>query len=626
MTSYPVICIDFETYPIVRRPHYPPRPVGLATKWPSEPGKYLAFGHEAGGNNATQEDAIAELRRAYGSGLPLLFHHSKFDAEVALAFCGLDIPRWDRVHDTMFLAFLNDPHSRSLGLKQLADQHLGMPPDERDAMVDWCLAHKDLILEHFGEKFLSSQIGKWIWLVPGDIVGPYAIGDVERTTALWEHYQPTRERMGEAYDRERQVMPILLRNEQEGLRVDLEGLETDIVKFGSALAEVEEGLRYRLEAPDLNLDADQDVAERLASLGIVTDWSFTKPTKAHPQGLRSMSKETLTKGKYHDEQVFRVLGYRNRLKTTLDTFMRPWAEQARGNAGRITTNWNQVRSPEGGTRTGRPSTSDHNLLNVPKALEGRVSDGWSMPAGWELPPPPLCRAYILPDAGCLWLHRDFSGQELRMFAHAESGDLLQAYLDNPLLDPHAFTKARILEITGKELERTRVKNGTFARLYGGGVHAVQWQAQCKSAAEAKELIALLDRGNPGRKLVEEVIKGISRRGDPIVTWGGRWYYAEKAPGQDKTYKLLNYWDQGSCADLTKQALIEWDEQAQPWERFLITVYDEINIQAPVAAARESIARLGVVMDKDRIDCPMRSEAKIGPTWGSLKAEKDWTYV
>jgi hypothetical protein len=27
------------------------------------------------------------------------------------------MPPWDRIHDTMFLAYLCDPHSRSLGLK-----------------------------------------------------------------------------------------------------------------------------------------------------------------------------------------------------------------------------------------------------------------------------------------------------------------------------------------------------------------------------------------------------------------------------------------------------------------------------------------------------------------------------
>jgi hypothetical protein len=60
------------------------------------------------------------------------------------------------------------------------------------------------------------------------------------------------------------------------------------------------------------------------------------------------------------------LGYRNRLKTCLDMFMRPWLEQASNYGGYITTNWNQVRGAGGGTRTGRPSTNEHNFLNISK--------------------------------------------------------------------------------------------------------------------------------------------------------------------------------------------------------------------------------------------------------------------
>ena len=628
------VVIDFETYPIKMRPEYPPRPVGLATKWPGQPGTYRAFGHVSGSNNCDVSAVDAELHRVWDSGLNILCHHGKFDIEVACRHFGLQMLPWDRLDDTEYLAFLHDPHAWSLELKKLAQQHLGMDPEERDRIVEWCQERKgnfasiwhDYIAHELPEPFTPSRVGQWIWFAPGNVVGPYAIGDLDRTEGLWRFYAATRERMGEAYDRERRLMPILLENEQAGLRVDLSRLERDIETLTAGFDAAEDVLRQVLQAPSLNLDADQEVAERLNTLGIVTEWTMTKATKAHPQGLRSMSKETLTKNKYHDQSIFQLLGYRNRLKTTLGTFMRPWAAQARVNGGRISTTWNQVRNPDGGTRTGRPSCTEHNLLNVAKNLEGRASDGWTMPDVESLPSPPLCRDYVLPEEGHLWLHRDFSGQEVRMFAHFESGDLMRAYLENPDLDPHAFTKARIMDITGKELERTRVKNGTFSRLYGGGVHAVQWQAQCKSQAEAKELIELLDQGMPGRKIVEDVIKTLSRLGMPIVTWGGRWYYAEKLPGRDLTYKLLNYLVQGSSADDTKQTLIDWYAQSEPWERFLVTVYDEINISAPAGKdAQRAMGRLKTVMETDRLSVPMRSDGKVGTTWGNAIKEKDWSW-
>ena len=131
--------------------------------------------------------------------------------------------------------------------------------------------------------------------------------------------------------------------------------------------------------------------------------------------------------------------------------------------------------------------------------------------------------------------------------------------------------------------------------------------------------AFHNKALPGRVTLNEEIKRIVQRDDPIRTWGGRLYYPE-APGADgrsKIYKLINYIVQGSAADLTKQALIDW-AAAGPKARFLVTVYDEINLSCPVTLADGEMALLKEVMERPRLSVPMRSSGKRGPSWGLLE--------
>lgn len=606
------IVVDFETKPIRQRPDYPPTPVGVAIQWPGEAGEYYGWGHPTG-NNCTLAEAVPYLERAWYSALPILCHHAKFDCVVATERLGFPMLPWDLTHDTMFLAFLCDPHARSLGLKELAEDLLGEPPTEQNELNDWIWSHRQQLEQSYGGKVNKRKLGEWIWAAPGDIVGRYACGDVRRTGALFKHLYPIVEREGmlPAYDRERQLMPILMENERVGMRADVAKLERDIEYYDQVLNGSELWLREELGASGLNFDADDDVAAILQQRGIVTEWQTTKT------GKLSVAKDNLLPEHFNDPRIASALGYRNRLKTCLEMFMKPWHAQASQMGGYITTNWNQTRGTgqHGGTRTGRPSTNEHNFLNLSKDFSGR-DDGYVHPAFLGVAPLPLVRRYVLPDEGDEFLHRDFDGQELRVFAHFEQGDLWDKYAEDPALDPHAFIGSELMRVAGREIERTKVKVLNFQSLYGGGVPALQKKVKC-SYAEGKELKRFHDKALPGRVILNEEIKRIVNVGDPIRTWGGRLYWPE-APGEDgrsKVYKLINYIVQGSAADLTKQALIDWYEIKDPAARFLVTVYDEINISGQ---QKRDMPALKEAMERPRLTVPMRSSGKLGPTWGDLK--------
>ena len=619
-----MITIDFETDPIEQRPEYPPRPVGVSIKLRGQRSRYYAWGSTKPGatrafDQPSFNHAAAILEPLWYSGEPLLFHNAKFDCEVAEKWFGLALPPWDIIHDTSFLAFLYNQHAPSLGLKELAAGLLDWPPDERDAIGDWVLANAKRLKEMDPNNGPATRhkAGAWIWAVPAHIVAPYAEGDTDRTEALFDFLMPRIEAdyMIEPYNRERRLMPILLRNEQVGMRLD-PAIVDAIALYEPSLARAEEAVRWLLGDPNLNLDADQQVAQALIRCGVVHNSAFPRTDK----GALAMSKEDLFPSMFSDQRVAQALGYRNRLSTCLNTFMKPWSAQASRNRGYITTSWNQVRSPGGGTRTGRPSTAWHNFLNLPKSFDGK-DDEYVHPVGLGVPPLPLCRGFVLPDESEVFLHRDYNGQELRVFGQAEQGQLHSQYLADPRIDPHAWVKDIMEQVAHRELPRRNVKVLNFQGIYGGGVPALKQKLRCTSD-EAKALKAAHDAALPGRKLLVEEMKKIAARGEPLRTLGGRLIYCER-PGDDgrsKDYKLINYWIQGGAADITKQALIDWHNDPRKACRFLVTVYDEINGSAPLEIEAEQMRVLQENMERARfgMDVAMLSDGKRGFNWAALE--------
>jgi len=630
------IVIDFETEPIQQRPAYPPKPVGFSIKRPGDrKSTYYAWGHPTE-NNCTFNEAQQILLDAWEHHDGLLFHNAKFDYDVAMEWMGCAELPWQNIHDTMFLLFLHDPHAPNLQLKPSAERLLGMAPTEQADVEKWVRTNLEKQVRE--EKKAAGddspfQWGAYIGSAPGGLVGKYADGDVIRTEKLFKLLYPLVQQAGmlPAYDRERELMPILLRNEQEGVCVDLPLLKADIKIYEQALATCDAWLRKRLGVPDLNIDSDKDLADKLDELGIVTDWVMTSGgKKGTPQ--KSVAKKNLTPDMFNDQKVARALGYRNRLSTCLGTFMHTWRGMAEHSGGRVYTNWNQVRQPNArggkgtsGARTGRLS-SNPNFMNLPTTWDDK-DDGYAHPVHIRsLPQLPQLRRYFLPDKGCLFGKRDYSQQELRILAHFEDGKLRLAYADDPKLDVHGFVKDEVKNILGVDYERKVIKETNFGRIYGQGIGSLAEKLHI-TVDEAKRIQEAVNRAIPGLKELDKGIKKGAKEGCPIVTWGGRVYYVEDPKEINKRmvtfeYKLLNYLIQGSAADCTKQAIINYDKMKQHG-RFLVTVHDEINISCPKKFIKEEMAILRKAMEMVEFDVAMLSEAEVGPNWGELEKKPTW---
>lgn len=174
-----LIALDFESEAIEPRPKYPPNPVGLAVMAEGSRGHYFAWGHPIE-NTARIGDAKDYLLRIfYEEDNEFVFHNAPFDCAIIEEQLGLTVP-WERVHDTMLLAFLADPFGE-LSLKPLAEKLLGEPPTEQEAVRDW-------LVQHGVCRSTDKSWGAYIARAPGNLVGTYAIGDVERTLKLYKHF------------------------------------------------------------------------------------------------------------------------------------------------------------------------------------------------------------------------------------------------------------------------------------------------------------------------------------------------------------------------------------------------------------------------------------------------------
>ena len=616
--------IDFETDSIERRPEYPPKPKSVSIQLLGErKPTFYAWGHPTGNNcNESKPRAIiTDLVKKTKE--PFLFQNGNFDVDVMDTWWGTGVPSWERIHDTLYLMYLHDPHARNLKLKPMSEKLLGMKPEEQDAVHNWIMAHKKEIEAVHG-KFTPKEAGKHIALVPGHIVGPYANGDVTRTFKMFRKLYPliAAEGMMAAYNRERELMPIMLENEREGLPINVKRLAGDIEVYQHAMTQAEVWLRKKLKAPNLNIDSDTDVAQRLDDLGIVTEWVLT------PTGKRSTAKGNMTPEMFNDPKVASVLGYRNRLSTALGTFMQPWLELAQKNKGYIHTSWNQVRNSEnggGGARTGRMSCSP-NLMNIPTDWDTK-GDGYVHPSFLKsLPRLPFVRNYVESKRrGWLFGGRDYNQQELRILGHFEDDQLMRAYQDNPELDTHSYVKEVVDELLHRDNPRKIIKEVNFGTVYGQGIASLA--AKLKVPVDTiKEIKAAQLRALPGLKSLNEGIKQGSKQGIPIRTWGGRIYYVEppmmiNGRNVHFEYKLLNYLIQGSAADCTKQGIINY-HYTKKEGRFLCSVHDENNIEAPAKAMKAELKILGAAMADVAFDVPMLSEPYMGKTWSTVEKYKE----
>ena len=602
------VFLDFETEGIEARPLYPPKPVGLALYDPEGQWHdgYYAFDH-LHGNNSTFDDVKKILTNIYASDREICFHNAMFDLDVAETFFALPIPKPERVHDTLILAFLHDPHVRSLSLKDLVVEWGLATPDERDELKAWIIANVP------EAKKKKSTWGAYICRGPAELVGRYAKADVRLTALLYDyttsHVLPAQ---AEPYLREIALIPMLLENSRLGVRVDVAGLEKAQAQAVIDIALCNDWVRALLESPELNVDSDAQLVDAIYKSPFWDKdklWPVTD--KGQLQATTAAFVEMLTNDYLRD-----VLRYRANLSTCLSTFIEPWLHTSRS-TGRIYTNWNSVRGERGGTRTGRLSSTP-NFQNAPVRYP-KVT----LPVDLKVAPLPFIRSFILPDEGHQLVACDFNAQELRIFAHFEGGNLMLQYQEDARADLHTYAAKMMTEASGREVSRTYSKGVSFAILYGAGPKKISEMLEVDYNMARALMDAYTTAVAPGLKNMQDTMRTRYKLNQPIKTIGNRLVKMEppkviNGKRREFDYKGVNLLIQGSAADQAKQAMLDFQKTRQG-SRLLLSVHDELVISAPIEhIEREANCLMDAMCNAVKMSVPMVSDYKVGNTYQEVK--------
>jgi DNA polymerase I-like protein with 3'-5' exonuclease and polymerase domains len=611
--------VDFETGAIRSRPQYPPKPVGAAIRWPNGEKEYLAWGHPEG-NNTDIGTARSKIKDAYKADR-VLFHHGAFDMDVGE--CHLNIKPPKRFDDTLFQAFLLDPHAQELDLKGLAADHLDMAPDEQDRLREWIIDHIPAARKK------PSSWGEYIDQAPGGLVGKYAIGDVSRTYRLDKKMMPEVDRRGmrEAYERELKCVPITLEMERSGVRIDVKRLKKGTAVFEQMDRDVLRRIAKKLRLDPKNMKSPENPKGFNLNSGVQLADAMIKAHKLDkisrtPTGKVSTKIALLQEG-CNDKELLNLLAIHSVANKTISSFMHPWMDQCILTGDRLLPKFNQVRGYDeggGGARSGRYSSSDPNMQNISANVEESKNKDVLLlmqkllKDEYDYPFIGL-RDYIIPDDNCVMICVDYNQQELRLLAHFEKDVLMRAYIENPMLDVHTFCQQLVKDITGIEFPRKAIKTTVFGIIYGMGVDklAVQMDADKDTAKQVRDGIL---EAVPGISKLMKQLKRLARRDEPLRTWGGREYFCEEPKFVKKygrwmsfDYKMLNYQIQPSAADVTKQGMIQVKERV-PEARIAVQVHDELVCMVPrVRKVNIYGKRIIEAMCDMEFNVPMMAEAK-----------------
>jgi DNA polymerase-1 len=376
---------------------------------------------------------------------------------------------------------------------------------------------------------------------------------------------------------ELKLMPLLHRMEQRGINIDGAELKKDYNWYFFKLDELDDSIHQSL-GKVIDIDSNGDLADAIQAK---YPHAAFAPT---PKGARSVSKDSLIQAITSvDKQLLGMLLVRGALATSVRTFIGPWHQQYE-KQGRLYIKWNQFRNyTDTGARTGRLSSSP-NLQNIPVEWEGLKLQLEKC----EYTPPfelPRIRKYIIPDPGKVFVGADYSAQEMRLLAHFAGGNLLASIIASPRSDIHQIAAS----IAG--ISRRVAKTLGFAVLYGAGVGRIA-ESLYIPVEEASRIKQRYLAALPEIKRFSKEVMDLGKAGGDILTLGGRKYKTDPTVkiinGRVVTYeyKLVNYKIQGSAADQTKQAMVNYDDM--DCGDLVLSVHDQLVAQEDIGSKPDRI--------------------------------------
>jgi len=565
--------------------------VGISISVRPGEGFYIPVGHTATLLESPVQLAIplvAERLRAVfeDQALQSVAHNAKYDALVLEA---IGVPVRNLAFDTMIGAFLVGEHT--LGLKPLAFDRLHEEMTPISALIG--TGAKQISMAEVSVERATAYAG-----ADADMtLRLRGIFDKElREKGLWSLFA----------DVEMPLVSVLTKMEQVGVAVDVSVLRAQSQLLGSELDRLEAEI-YETVGHRFNLNSPKQLSS------VMFEELNLGKTRKTTQGF-STNAQALELLRDMHPMVPLLLEYRqlSKLKSTyldsLPTLIDP-------RDGRVHTSYNQC-----GAATGRISSSDPNLQNIPVRTElGRN----------------VRRAFIarMGDRPAKLLSADYSQIELRILAHiSQEPRLVQAFLADE--DIHAATAADLfgVDITGVTPDMRRLaKTINFATIYGLSAQGLAQRTDL-SNHEAADFIKAYFEKYPGiDHYLKQTINRTRDLGYAETLLGRRRYLPDIRAGNFNVRSAAermatNHPIQGSNADIIKIAMrrIQAEiEERRLASRMILQVHDELifecleeEIDAIVELARR------VMPASIELCVPVKVDIKVGSNWGEIESMGD----
>ncbi|HEY8585841.1 MAG TPA: DNA polymerase I [Rhodanobacter sp.] len=508
-----------------------------------EPGKacYIPLGHDYPGapTQLDRDHVLAALKPIFEDPTrPKLGQHAKYDINILSHY---DIAVAGLKHDSMLESYVWNATATRHDMDSLAKRYLGY-----ETVKYAEVAGK-------GAKQISfSQVDL-------DTACRYAAEDADITLrlhlALWPRLEsePALRKVYE--DIEIPLVPVLAEMERRGVLIDGDELRAQSQQLGKRMLALQRQA-YTVAGREFNLDSPKQLQ------AVLFDELGLEAKLKTPTGQPSTNEEALDAIADSHELPRLILDYRGLAKLR-STYTDKLSSIVNPRTGRVHTSYHQ-----GSVATGRISSSDPNLQNIPvRTEEGRrIRQAFVAPPGWRV------------------LAADYSQIELRIMAHL-SGDegLLKAFHEGG--DVHRATAAEVFGLKPEDVstnQRRAAKAINFGLMYGMSAFGLARQLGV-DRGEASDYMARYFARYPGVHAFMEATRERAHRDGYVETIFGRRLYLENLTSRNHGLRqgaeraAVNAPMQGSAADIIKRAMIAvaaW-LQTRDDAHMLMQVHDEL---------------------------------------------------
>ena len=396
------------------------------------------------------------------------------------------------------------------------------------------------------------------------------------------------------------LAPVLAEMERIGIRVDPRALDKMSQSMEKEVRRLEKEI-WKLAGVEFNVNSPAQLAEILFD-----KLNLQPPTRRGKGKVRSTAADILEEMADQHALPAKVIEYREIAKLK-STYVDALPKLIHPQTGRLHTSFSQT-----GTATGRLSSSDPNLQNIPVRSE----------LGREI------RAAFVAEKGKILLSADYSQIELRIMAHFSKDPVLVDAFRNGE-DVHARTAQEVFGVgpLAQTAEHRRAAKAiNFGIIYGLSAFGLARQLGIEQKEAAQFINAYFTRYRGVKEYLDRVLVE-TRKTSVAKTLFGRIRPIPEINAPQMQLRnfaertALNSPLQGTAADLIKLAMIAIDERLRKKKmaaRMILQVHDELLFEAPV---KEKAALEKLVKEEmegvHRLEVPLVVEMGTGPNWRDL---------